>query len=326
MILVTGGAGYIGSHMVKLLLKHKFKVVVLDDLSTGNRKAVPDDVPFIMGDLKHASQVKQVFQEYPISAVMHFAAKCYVGESVEQPSKYYNNNLLGLINLLDVMVESNVYKVIFSSSCAVYGVPAQHFIKEDTTQRPISAYGRTKLFCEEIIKDYSIAYGLNYIFLRYFNVAGADTDGELGEDHQPETHLIPNILKHLQGQTQQFNIYGVDYPTPDGTCIRDYIHVTDLVNGHLTALSMLLNDKVKNDEFNLGRGAGYSIKEILHTCEQITNKQANIHIDKRRPGDPAKLIANAYKAENVLKWKASLDLEDMIRTAWKWFTTHPNGY
>lgn len=326
MILVTGGAGYIGSHMVKTLVKHKFKVVIYDNLSTGNREAVPDDVPLVIGDLKDASQVKQVFHDYPITAVMHFAAHCYVGESVIKPSEYYQNNLAGLINLLDEMRTANVRKLIFSSSCAVYGIPDQYFIDEETLKQPISPYGKTKLFSEEIIRDYSEAYDVQFIALRYFNVAGADPEGELGEDHQPETHLVPNILRHLQGQTKYISIFGEDYSTPDGTCIRDYIHISDLVNGHFTALSMLLDHEVENEVFNLGRGAGYSIKEIIHKCEEITKQKANIRIDKRRPGDPAQLIANAQKARHILKWQASLTMDDMIQSAWKWFKSNPNGY
>lgn len=326
MILVTGGAGYIGSHMVKLLIENHYEVLVFDNLSMGHRASVPGNIHFIKGDLTHFHQIRQVFKKYSIRAVMHFAANCYVGESVEHPQKYYHNNVLGLIHLLDAMKDANVTKLIFSSSCAVYGNPQKRFIDEKTDRNPISPYGRTKFFCEEIIKDYSRAYGFNYVFLRYFNVAGADREGEIGEDHNPETHLIPNILKHLQGEKEKIIVYGKDYPTPDGTCIRDYIHVSDLVTGHLHAISHLLQNHLCNETYNLGTGQGLSILDIIEKCEELTGRKAIIDFKDRRLGDPPHLVADAQKALNEMKWKTSLNLEDMIHSAWKWFVEHPNGY
>ncbi len=326
MILVTGGAGFIGSHMVKTLLKEGYDVLVFDNLSTGHKESLPNNVRFIQGDLRDKLDIEEAFKDYPIKAVMHFAANCYVGESVEYPSKYYRNNMIGLMNLLDAMLHAGVQKIIFSSSCAVYGDPSKDLINEETVPRPISPYGRTKLFCEEIIKDYSHAYGTEYIFLRYFNVAGADLDGKLGEDHDPETHLIPSILNHFQGKKDTITVYGKDYDTPDLTCIRDYIHVTDLVLGHLAALTALFKNSSINETYNLGRGEGYSIKEIIRKCEEITGHKAVVSFKKRRPGDPPRLIADSKKARRELKWKAALSLEDMIRSAWVWFVNHPNGY
>ncbi|MGM7700942.1 UDP-glucose 4-epimerase GalE [Pseudalkalibacillus sp. Hm43] len=326
MILVTGGAGYIGSHMVKLLLEHNYEVIIFDNLSMGHRASVPEHVPFIKGDLNNHDQITQVFKKYAIKAVMHFAANCYVGESVNHPQKYYHNNIIGLIHLLDAMREANVKNLIFSSSCAVYGRPPKRLIDEKTVREPISPYGRTKFFSEKIIEDYSMAYGLNYILLRYFNVAGADGDGKIGEDHKPETHLIPNILRHLQGKQKEITIFGNDYPTTDGTCIRDYIHVTDLVEGHLYALSNLLHKKLNREAYNLGTGRGYSILEVVQKCELITRKKALIQYKERRPGDPPHLVANTRKALKELKWKARFEMDDMIHSAWHWFLKHPDGY
>ncbi|MGP4082427.1 UDP-glucose 4-epimerase GalE [Pseudalkalibacillus sp. R45] len=326
MILVSGGAGYIGSHVVKGLLDNLYQVVVLDDLSTGHKEAVDRRAQFIIGDVKKNNDVNNVLNRYPIKAVMHFAAKCYVGESVINPKKYYENNVSSMISLLDAMVSHDVKKIIFSSSCAVYGIPDNQEIDESTVKNPISPYGRTKLIAEEMIKDYSIAYGIEYINLRYFNVAGADPNGFLGEDHHPETHILPNILMHLTGKTPHITVYGNDYGTSDGTCIRDYIHVSDLAEGHIRALEHLLDEKLNNTTYNLGNGNGYSVKQLIDTCERITGGKAKVVYDPRRKGDPPRLIANSDKISQELGWKAKYSMEDMVQTAWEWFQKNPGGY
>ncbi|MCF6409166.1 UDP-glucose 4-epimerase GalE [Pseudalkalibacillus salsuginis] len=326
MILVTGGAGYIGSHVVKGLLDAHHQVVVLDNLSTGHKEAVDERAHFIKGDVKNCEDVEGVLEKFPIRAVMHFSANCYVGESVTQPRKYYENNVASMITLLGIMRDNGVNKLIFSSSCAVYGIPENPEINERMETNPISPYGRTKLVAEEMIKDFSFAYGLEYINLRYFNVAGADPDGKLGEDHHPETHIIPNILLHLAGKQPYITVYGSDYETRDGTCIRDYIHVCDLAKGHILALEHLLNNQVKNNTFNLGNGNGYSVRELIDTCEKITGMKAKVVIEPRRKGDPPRLIANSSKIVGELGWKPDYGLTDMVQTAWDWYQKNPDGY
>ncbi|WLD94944.1 UDP-glucose 4-epimerase GalE [Alkalihalobacillus sp. AL-G] len=326
MILVTGGAGYIGSNMVRNLVKNGYEVVVLDNLSTGHKEAVHPDAIFIEGDLQDRESLKTVFYNHQIEAVMHFAANCYVGESVLQPQKYYENNVIGFIHLLNEMIEAKVTRLVFSSSCAVYGIPKQSVIDENTEREPISPYGRTKMIAEKVIEDYSEAYGLKHCILRYFNVTGADLDGVLGEDHQPETHLIPNILQHLQGKSHAVSVYGVDYDTPDGTCIRDYIHVSDLVEAHYLSLKKILGNPPENRVYNLGNGRGYSIKEIIQMCEKVTGKKARVIVEKRRPGDPPRLIASIQKAVTELKWNPKNDMQSIIQSAWDWFCKHPDGY
>ncbi|WP_221563885.1 UDP-glucose 4-epimerase GalE [Alkalihalobacillus sp. TS-13] len=326
MILVTGGAGYIGSHVVKGLLEENFEVVVLDDLSAGHKEAVDGRSYFIKGDVKKPNVLKGIFELFPIKAVMHFAANCYVGESVTHPRKYYDNNVITVINLLNCMLDGGVKKIIFSSSCAVYGVPEETEIDEGTETNPISPYGRTKLIAEKMIQDYELAYGMEYVNLRYFNVAGADPSGALGEDHRPETHIIPNVLAHLAGKKDRLTVFGQNHETPDGTCVRDYIHVSDLAKGHILALKHLLDDDVKNKTYNLGNGDGYSVKELISTCERLTGKKAKVVYVSRRKGDPPRLIANSEKVSRELGWKADFSLEDMVHTAWKWFVKNPVGY
>ena len=316
-VLVTGGAGYIGSNMVKKLLEHRHSPVVLDDLSMGHRHFVPKNVPFVKGHIRKSADLQNVFKKFKVEAVMHFAASAFVGESVENPLKYYDNNTLGALQLLKAMREARVRKLIFSSTCAIFGEPKRLPIKEDDEKQPANPYGRSKLMIETILRDHAAADGLCYAALRYFNACGAHPCGEIGEVHKPETHLIPNILKVLTGEKKQLEIYGDDYDTPDGTCIRDYIHVEDLASAHLLALEALAKG-MKSDVFNLGSGSGYSVKDIVKAVEKVTKKKVKVKICARRPGDPAKLIASSAKAKKILGWKPKYDLEEIIQTAWRW--------
>ncbi|MBI2471507.1 MAG: UDP-glucose 4-epimerase GalE [Planctomycetes bacterium] len=316
-VLVVGGAGYIGSHMVRALLEEKYDTVVFDNLSTGYREFVPERVPFIRGDLRNVPDIQGVFRDHSIDAVMHFAASSIVPESMSDPLKYYHNNVLACINLLKVMMENKVAKFIFSSTAAVYGEPENIPIKEEDKTCPTNTYGRSKLMIENILSDISRAYDFSYIALRYFNAAGAHPAGEIGEKHNPETHLIPNILKTARGEKSELMIFGDDYPTPDGTCIRDFIHVQDLCHAHLLALKALKDGK-KNDIFNLGSGSGYSVKEVVRTVEEVTGKKIKVKIVPRRAGDPAKLVAGAEMAKKILGWKPNANLEEIIGTAWVW--------
>jgi UDP-glucose 4-epimerase len=317
MILVVGGAGYIGSHVVKELVENQ-KVVVLDNLSTGHRYLVDDRAVFVEGDLGDRATLVRIFEKYPIDAVMHFAANSLVGESVENPLKYYRNNVAATLTLLETMHHYGVKKFIFSSTAAVYGIPNVESITEDCPTHPINPYGRSKWMVEQMLADFAAAYGLNYVVLRYFNAAGAHASGEIGEDHHPETHLIPIVLQHLLGQREKISVFSTDYDTPDGTCIRDYIHVTDLANAHILALEALLDGKVKTATYNLGSGRGYSVKEVIETCEQVTGRKAVIEYTDRRPGDPARLVASAEKIRAELGWKATYSLEDIVASAWRW--------
>jgi UDP-glucose 4-epimerase len=326
MILVTGGAGYIGSHVVKELLSKRYDVVVFDNLLEGHLEAVDERARFINGDIRNEEDLMAAFSQYPISAVIHFAAHCYVGESVINPSKYYGNNVKGTLNLLNVMMRSNIKKLVFSSSCAVYGDPDGKIMDESLETKPINPYGWSKLMCEQMIKDFEKAYSLNYCILRYFNVAGADVNGRLGEDHHPETHLIPCILEHLAGKKKKIQVYGTDYNTKDGTCVRDYIHVTDLANAHLKALEYLYTDIRTNKIYNVGNEKGYSVNEIIHWCENITKKKAIVEYVDRREGDPPTLVAKSVRIKNELNWEANYGLKEMIESAWKWFSSHPDGY
>jgi UDP-glucose 4-epimerase len=328
MILVVGGAGYIGSHVVKELVRRKRSVIVLDNLSTGHWQAVDKEAIFVQGDLGNRDDVERIFKEYSIDAVMHFAANSLVGESVTKPLKYYENNVAATLVLLKVMIEHGIKSFIFSSTAATYGIPSVGFITEEAPTNPINPYGRSKLMIEQMLADFAHAYQLEYIILRYFNAAGADESGEIGEDHTPETHLIPLVLKHLLGQRESISVFGTDYPTFDGTCIRDYIHVTDLARAHILALDALLesHDTHICETYNLGNGQGYSVKEIIKKCEEVTGKTANIIYTERRSGDPATLIASSQKIERALGWKAVYTLEDIIRTAWRWHRENENGY
>jgi len=317
MILVVGGAGYIGSHLVKELVKEK-EVVVLDNLSTGHRWAVDEKATFVEGDLGNPVDLERVFSTYSIDAVMHFAAFSLVGESVVEPMKYYQNNVAATLTLLDTMKKYNVTKFIFSSTAATYGIPDVDMITEETRTNPINPYGRSKLMVEQFLADFAKAYGFQYVVLRYFNAAGAYETAEIGEKHNPETHLIPIILQHLLGERECISVFGSDYPTPDGTCIRDYIHVTDLAKAHILALNALLSGQKETATYNLGNGLGYSVKEVIETCESVTGKKANVIMAERREGDPARLVASSIKIFDELGWKADYPLEQIISSAWKW--------
>ncbi len=316
MILIVGGAGYIGSHMNKLLAQQGKETLVLDNLVYGHREAVKWGT-FVEGDLADESLLDEVFSKYSIEAVMHFSAFTYVGESVENPAKYYRNNVANTIHLLDAMVKHGVKYFIFSSTCATYGEPQQIPIVEDMPQAPINPYGRTKWMVEKILEDYHRAYGLNYCVLRYFNAAGADPDSEIGELHQPETHLIPLVLDAAIGARDSISVFGTDYPTEDGTCVRDYIHILDLADAHIRALQYIKEHQCSED-FNLGNGVGYSVKEIIDIARKITGKEIAVKYVERRPGDPPRLIGSAEKARKLLGWQPKYDLQAIMETAWKW--------
>jgi len=317
MILITGGAGYIGSHVNKELYKKGYETVVLDNLIYGHREFVKWG-EFILGDLEDIEQIRLVFKRYPIKAVMHFAAFAYVGESVKEPQKYYLNNVKNTLNLLQVMLENDVEYFIFSSTCATYGIPQKIPISEEHSQNPINPYGRSKLMIEKILEDYSRAYGLKYVSLRYFNAAGADPDCEIGEWHEPETHLIPLVLDVAIGRSEGVRIFGTDYPTPDGTCIRDFIHVTDLAEAHILALEYLF-DKGESDVFNLGNGNGFSVREVIQKAEEVTGRKIKTVEWGRRAGDPPVLVGSAEKAKKILKWQPKYcKLSVIIETAWEW--------
>ena len=316
-VLVAGGAGYIGSHTVKYLLKNNYNVVVLDNLVYGHREAVLTS-NFEQVDLKDKDTVDKVFKKYKFDAVIHFAAYTYVGESVTNPQKYYWNNVVNTLNLLDVMIENNVKNIVFSSTCATYGNPQYTPIDEKHPQFPINPYGKTKLMMENIMEDYDTAYGLKYAALRYFNAAGADSEGQLGESHDPETHLIPLVLQAIKGERENITVFGTDYDTPDGTCIRDYIHVEDLADAHMKAVEMLLN-KGESQCINLGTGIGNSVKEIIKASEEITGKKVPVVYGERRAGDPPKLYAANEKSKEVLNWNPKYtDIKEIIKTAWAW--------
>ncbi len=317
MILVVGGAGYIGSHLVKELVE-KEEVVVLDNLSTGHREAVDERAVFVQGDLGSEEDLQMVFSSYPIKAVMHFAANSLVGESVVDPMKYYENNVASTLTLLKVMMKNGVKKFIFSSTAATYGLPNVDIIDETCPTLPINPYGRSKLMIEQILADFAKAYGLQYIVLRYFNAAGAHKSAVIGESHDPETHLIPIVLQQLLGQREKVSVFGSDYDTEDGTCIRDYIHVTDLASAHILALEALLTEKKSAEVYNLGNGLGYSVKEVIETCEKVTGVKAIVEMADRRAGDPARLVASSQKIFEELGWKAERNLEQIIADAWKW--------
>lgn len=314
-ILVVGGAGYIGSHTLRHLVHKGYGCVALDNLSCGHKEAV-DDAPLEMADLLDKSSLKNVFDKYDINAVIHFAAFSLVGESVSNPQKYYQNNVCGTLNLLDVMLEHNVKKIVFSSTCATYGNPQYLPMDEKHPQNPINPYGQTKLVIEKIFGDYASAYGLKYIALRYFNAAGASTDAKIGESHNPESHLIPLVLKAIKGERECVKIFGNDYDTPDGTCLRDYIHVDDLAEAHRLALEKL---DTYQGFINLGTGVPTSVLEIITAAERVTQKKCPAVVEGRRPGDPARLYADNLQAQEILKWKPQYtNIEDIIRTAWNW--------
>ncbi|PPA69493.1 UDP-glucose 4-epimerase GalE [Jeotgalibacillus proteolyticus] len=325
-ILVVGGAGYIGSHAVTILVRQGHSVVVVDNLSTGHREAVHEKAMFYQGDLRDELFLKSVFDTESIDAVMHFAADSLVGVSMEQPLTYYDNNVGGANTLLKVMVEYGVKKIVFSSTAATYGEPKSIPILENDTTLPTNPYGETKLAIERMLHWTKLAHELNYVVLRYFNVAGADLEGTIGEDHNPETHLIPIVLQVASGQRQEIKIFGEDYPTPDGTCIRDYIHVQDLVNAHILALDYM-NKTNQSGTFNLGNGNGYSVKEVIDVVAKVTGKEIPTVNSPRRAGDPAQLVASSKKAQEELGWKPQYaSLETMVSTAWRWAQLNPMGY
>ncbi len=322
MILVTGGAGYIGSHCVMALLEQGYEVVVFDNLSTGHIETIETlskygKVKFVHADLLNQNEINKVFDNFDIDAVVHFAACSQVGESVKNPQKYYMNNVCGTINLLSAMLKHNIKKIVFSSTAATYGEPKYIPIDENHTQEPINPYGQTKLMIEKIMDDYDKAYDLKSVRLRYFNVAGADSKNRIGEWHDPETHLIPNILKSTFSEGKTFEMYGDDYDTKDGTCVRDYINVEDLVQAHLLALEYL-NNGGKTNYFNLGTNDGNTVKEVFGVCEQVTNKTIPVLQKPRREGDPASLVADNTKAKTILKWQSNRTLEESVYTAYNW--------
>ena len=322
MILVIGGAGYIGSHMVKELISHGREVVILDNLTTGHRESVPDG-EFIKGDLGDENLLQRIFKIYPIHTVMHFAAFSLVGESVQFPLKYFENNVSKTITLLKVMLEHGIKRFIFSSSASVYGEPEEIPITENCSVRPTNPYGASKLMVEDILQECDKAHGLKYISLRYFNAAGADETGTIGENHNPESHLIPLVLKAAKGEKENITVFGTDYPTKDGTCIRDYIHVTDLAQAHLLAMDALENGESSNI-YNMGNSHGYSVKEVIETARQVTGLQIPVKEGPRRPGDPAILVAGSEKIKKELGWQPKFqDLETIVKTAWKWHRNSP---
>lgn len=325
-ILVLGGAGYIGSHTALELVKAGNEVVIADNLVTGYRKAIPEGAKFYEGDLRDFDFLNKLFQQEKIDAVIHFAAYSLVGESVTNPLKYYDNNLYGTKVLLEAMVKNNVGKIVFSSTAATYGEPENIPILETDRTCPTNPYGETKLAMEKMFKWTAEAHGLRYVSLRYFNACGADESGTIGEAHNPESHLIPLILQVPNGKRETISIYGTDYDTPDGTCIRDYIHVTDLAQAHILAVQYL-NNGGESDIFNLGNGVGYSVREVIETARKVTGHPIPATETSRRAGDPARLVASSEKAKSVLGWKPVHDsLEEIIASAWNWHKNHPNGY
>lgn len=323
-ILVTGGAGYIGSVTVEALRGRGQKVVVVDNLVYGHRNAVDASVPFYEGDIGDKELVSRIVAENSVTACIHFSAYAYVGESVQQPQKYFQNNVRQTLDLLDVLLEHDVKQFIFSSTCATFGEPQYTPIDEQHPQKPTNPYGWSKLMVERVLEAYSTAYGLHCVVLRYFNASGATATR--GEDHFPETHLIPLVLFAALGRLSHVSVFGTDYPTPDGTAIRDYIHVSDLAEAHLLALDHLDNGG-GSDAFNLGNGSGFSVNEVIAAARRVTGREINVANAPRRPGDPSKLIANAEKAGRVLSWQPKITgIEEIIASAWKWHTEHPEGY
>ena len=319
-ILVTGGAGYIGSHAVLALQQAGFAVIVLDNLVYGHRELVESELKaeLIVGDIGDRALLDRLFADRQIDAVMHFSAYAYVGESVTDPAKYYRNNVVATLTLLEAMVAANIKKFIFSSTCATYGIPKSVPIPEDHPQSPINPYGATKLMVERILADFGTAYGLKSVCFRYFNAAGADPGGRLGEDHNPETHLIPLVLLAAMGKRDSISIFGTDYPTPDGTCVRDYIHVTDLANAHLLGLQYLFKGG-ENQVFNLGNGNGFSVKQVIEAARQVTGKEINVVECDRRPGDPPALVGSSEKAKQILGWQSQYaDLHQILTHSWNW--------
>jgi UDP-glucose 4-epimerase len=325
-VLVLGGAGYIGSHTVYELIDKGEDVVIVDNLETGYKEAVHPKARFYQGDIRNREFVDKVFEKEKIDAVIHFAANSLVGESMTNPLKYYDNNLNGTKVLLESMIAHDVKKIVFSSTAATYGEPEKVPILETDKTEPTNCYGETKLSMEKMFKWTDKAHGLKYVSLRYFNACGAHKSGEIGEAHNPETHLIPLVLQVPNKKREAINIYGDDYDTKDGTCVRDYIHVTDLAQAHILAVDYLLKGG-ESDIFNLGNGVGFTVKEIVEAAEEVTDSNIPAVITPRRAGDPAKLIASSEKAKKILGWKPEFeDVKEIIATAWKWHQSHPEGY
>ena len=323
-MLVTGGAGYIGSVTVELLKERGIAAVVLDDLINGHRAAVDDDIPFFEGCISDAELVKRVVDENKIDACIHFAAFAYVGESVLAPAKYFENNTLKTISLLNALLECGVNRFVFSSTCATYGTPRHIPIDEGHPQWPINPYGWSKFMTERVLESYHAAYGLRFVSLRYFNAAGASAN--LGEDHDPESHLIPNVLRAAAGEIDHVSIFGNDYPTKDGTCVRVYIHVRDLADAHIRALSYLTDDR-SSTALNLGNGEGFSVLDVIDSARRITGRPIEYTFEDRRAGDPPVLIANSTRAFETIGWKPQFsNIENIIRSSWDWKLAHPYGY
>ncbi len=323
-ILVTGGAGYIGSHAVKLFLARGFDVWVYDNLSLGHRQAVPAD-RLLVGDLNDTHRLDQAMVAHRIEGIVHFAAFTYVGESVKNPAKYYQNNLVNAVNLLECARRMGISRFVFSSTAATYGVPEDMPITEDTPQRPINPYGNSKLAFERVLRDYAKTYNIGCAILRYFNASGASPDSDIGEDHDPETHLIPLVIQAVLGQRPHISIFGTDYPTPDGTCVRDYVHVDDLAEAHLLALQRM--QPGQEMVFNLGTGTGYSVREVIETVQKVSGKSVPVEEGERRPGDPPVLVASSEKIQRELGWRPKFNtLHSIVETAWKWHSTHHNGF
>ncbi|HKX82733.1 MAG TPA: UDP-glucose 4-epimerase GalE [Pyrinomonadaceae bacterium] len=323
-VLITGGAGYIGSVAVRDLADRGESVIVIDNLVYGHREAVPEAVPFYKGDIGDTDLVAKIVSEHNVDACMHFSAYAYVGESVEQPAKYFQNNFIATLGLLDTLIESDVRNFVFSSTCATYGVPQYVPIDENHPQWPINPYGWTKLMVERALETYDTAYGLKFVSLRYFNAAGAND--MCGEDHEPETHLIPLVIKAALGAIPHVSIFGDDYDTPDGSAVRDYIHVADLSSAHRLALDHLRNGG-RSEFINLGNGSGYSVKDVIDTASRVTGREIPVQIAPRRAGDPPQLVGDARKAHEVLGWKPQYpDLDKIIESAWRWHQAKPSGY
>jgi UDP-glucose 4-epimerase len=322
-VFVTGGAGYIGSHVVRLLLEAGHRVRVYDNLAEGHAAAVPEET-LVRGDLMDAQTLVEALDE-GFDCVMHFAAHCYVGESMINPEKYYATNVVAGLGLLTAMRRAGVRRIVFSSSAATYGEPEQIPITEEHPQNPINAYGQTKLDFEHALGFYAGAYGLGYASLRYFNAAGAAPDGAIGEDHDPETHLVPIVLQVALGQRKSVQIFGTDYPTRDGTCVRDYIHVCDLAQAHILAMERI--EPGKGCWYNLGNGNGYTVREVIDVARKVTGRRIPAEVGPRRPGDPPELVASSAKIMRELGWKPQYpDLEMIVETAWRWHEAHPDGY
>lgn len=325
-ILICGGAGYIGSHAVKKLVEQNEEVIVLDNLSTGHEEAVHAKAKLYQGDLRDKVLLRKVFTENNVETVMHFAATSLVGESVEKPLEYYENNVSAAISLLQVMKEYQINEFVFSSTAATYGEVHEDLITEETQTLPTNPYGETKLAIEKLLKWYSQSSDFKYKVFRYFNVAGASRDSSIGEDHTPETHLIPIVLEVALGKRKELKVFGNDYPTEDGTCIRDYIHVEDLVEAHILGIHHLRATK-ESDIYNLGNGLGFSVLDIINSAKKVTGRDINYSVAARRPGDPARLVASSEKAKKVLGWSPKYQsIENVIETAWQWHSENPEGY